>query len=288
VLNETQFTGRPLRELRLPEQTLVVAASRDSELMIPGGDDSINAGDEVLILSTVDKVPFVEKIFGRGRADGHKTVILGGGTVGTALARQLSGRAGSITVIERDWARCENLSRELDRTTVIYGDGTDAELLKEEGVGKAEVFAAVTGGDEQNIIAATLARDLGADRCIAKVSRAGYEGVCKHIGLDMARSPDRIVYREIIWALLPFGVLSVTPVLDGAAEFVEVAASSGSPVAGKLVVDAGFPPGSVLCALFDDGRFSIPHGSTQIRPGARAIVFCRKSVRQVIDGLFGA
>ncbi|HOA13284.1 MAG TPA: Trk system potassium transporter TrkA [Myxococcota bacterium] len=287
VQAETEHTGRPLRDLRLPEQTLVVALNRDGVLTIPRGDDSVRAGDEVLVLSSVDKIPFVERIFGRSKVAGHKTVILGGGTVGHALARQISGRASNITVIERDLDRCDFLSRELDRTTVIYGDGSDGDLLNEEGVGSAEVFAAVTGDDEKNIIAATLARALGAERCIAKVSRSGYESVCRHIGLEMVRSPDRIVCREIVRALLPYGVLSETPVMGGQAGFVEMAPSPGCPVEGRILQEAGFPPGAVLCGLFEGGRFSIPHGQTTIRSGSRAIIFCSREARPVIDRLFG-
>ncbi len=287
VGSATSFTGRPLRELRLPEHTLVVAISRDSNLTIPHGDDTVLPGDEILVLGRVEKMAEIERMFGRTRGPGRKTVILGGGTVGQALARQLSGVVPNIVVIERDRPRCEVLSRELDRVTVIHADGTDADVLMEEGIGSAEVFAAVTGGDERNIIAARLARDLGAARCIAMVSRSGFGSVCHHIGLEVVRSPDRIVLRELARALIPSGVVGVTPVMGGAAEFVEIAVAPESPVAGKLVSDAGFPTGSVLCALVEGGYFNIPHGCSEIRPGNRAIVFCLNSARPAIDAIFG-
>jgi len=283
----TAFTGRPLRELKLPDHTLVVAISRDSKLTIPCGDDAVLPGDEVLILGRVEKIPDIERMFGRVKVAGRKTVILGGGTVGQALARQLSGSVPNILVIEKDRPRCEAISRELDRVTVIHADGTDADVLMEEGIGSAEVFAAVTGGDERNIIAARLAKDLGAERCIAMVSRSGFGGVCHHIGLETVLSPDRIVLRELTRALMTSGVIGVTPVMDGAAEFVEIAVAVDSPLAGKLVADAGFPAGSVLCALVEGGDFDIPDGCSEIHAGARAIVFCMKDVRPAVDLLFG-
>lgn len=286
VGSATPFTNKPLKELRLPEHMLVVAINRESRLMIPCGDDAVLPGDEVLILGHVGKIATIERMFGRARVPGRKTVILGGGTVGQALARQLSGLVPNIVVIEKDRPRCEILSRDLDRVTVIHADGTDADVLMEEGVGSAEVFVAVTGGDERNIIVARLAKDLGASRCIAMVSRSGFGGVCRHIGLEVVRSPDKIVLRELVRALIPSGVIGVTPVMDGAAEFVEIAVSPDSPVAGKLVADAGFPAGSVLCALVEGADFNIPDGCSEIKAGARAIVFCHSSVRPAIDHMF--
>lgn len=286
VNNETAFTDKALKDLNLPSESLVVAIKRGPTLMIPGGDDSVRQGDEVLILGRVDKIAQLEKAFGRGKVAGRKTVILGGGTVGYVLARQLSGLVPNITMIEKDRPRCEFLSRELDSVTVIHGDGTDVDLLQEEGIGSAEIFAAVTGQDEKNIIAAKLARDLGAERCIAMVSRPDYTEVCKHLGLEVVLSPRKIVLREMVRALLPSGIISITPVMGDVAEFVEFAVSDRSLVAGKKLSAAGFPGGSVVCALLDGKEFKIPWGETEIQPGMRAIVFCHKAIRPRVDALF--
>ncbi|HNZ04354.1 MAG TPA: Trk system potassium transporter TrkA [Myxococcota bacterium] len=280
-----EYVGRPLRELRLPSHTLIVAVTRDSELVIPDGDYAVMPGDDVLLLSRVENIQAVERRFGAQGRKSRKTVILGGGTVGLAVARQLADLS-NIVVIEKDRPRCELISREVDRVTVIHADGTDAEIMLEEGVGTAEVFAAVTGGDERNIIAARLARDLGAARGIAMVSRSGFGPVCRHIGLETVRSPDQIVLREIVRALIPFGVIGSYPVLGGIAQFVELAVAPDSAVAGRTVAQAGFPSGSVVCALVDKDSFTIPDGHSVIVPGSRAIIFCRSEIRDVIDRMF--
>lgn len=287
VDRETDYTERPLSELTLPRECLIVAIKRGHTLMIPRGDDSVHIGDQILVLGRIDKIPELEEAFGRGRAAGRKSVILGGGTVGYVLARSLGGIVPDVTLIEKDYARCEFLSRELDNVAVIHGDGTDVDLLQEEGVGSAEVFAAVSGEDEKNIIAARLAKELGTERCIALVSRPDYTEVCQHLGLEAVMSPRRIVTREVMRAMMPGGgLIGVTPVMGGIAEFVEIAATESSPVAGKSLKSAGFPRGSVVCALMSGSTYVIPHGETVIEPGMRAIVFTQAAIRSRVESLF--
>lgn len=285
----SRFAGVPLSDVPLPSECLIVAIRRGNTLMIPRGDDAVHVGDEILVMGRTDRIAEVEAGFGRRRPAGARCVILGGGTVGLALARGLSAFLPDVTLIERDRDRCDFLSRELDRVTVVHGDGTDVDLLTDEGVGTAEVFAAVSGEDEKNIIAGRLAKELGAERCIALVSRNDYDPVCRQLGLEVVLSPRKLVAREVARATLPpGGVLGVTPVLGGAAEFVELSVTVRSRVAHKSLREAGFPRGAVVCSLVGDGGYAIPNGDTVIQPGMRAVVFTHATMRARIAELFQA
>lgn len=282
-----RFADVPLSDVPLPTECLIVAIRQDNTLMIPRGDDAARVGDEVFVMGRIDRIAEVEAGFGRRRPGGSRCVILGGGTVGLALARGLSAFLPDVTLIERDRDRCEWLSRELDRVSVVHGDGTDVDLLTDEGVAAADVFAAVSGEDERNIIAGRLAKELGADRCIALVARNDYEAVCRHLGLEVVLSPRKLVAREVTRTLLPpGGVLGITPVLGGAGEFVELSVSERSQVANKTLREAGIPRGAVVCSLVGSSGYSIPNGSTAIEPGMHVVVFTHATMRARVVELF--
>ena len=286
VNSETQHTEHPLSQLSMPWECLIVAIKRGRTLIIPRGDDSIHLGDEILIMGRTDQITQLEEAFGRGSASRTKSVLLGGGTVGFVLAKSLQGIVGDISLIEWDRERCEFLSRELESVEVVHGDGTDVDLLHEVGIDSCEVFAAVSGEDERNIIAARLVKELGVGRCIALVSRPDYGDVCRHLGLEVVLSPSLIVTREVVRALMPRGILGITPIMGGKAEFMEIIVGASSEVAGKTLMNAGFPRGSVVCALLDGREFTIPKGDTTIESGMRAIIFTLTSIRPKVEKLF--
>lgn len=287
VPRETPLAGTTLKDLPLPRGCLIVGILRDRTFMVPRGDDTVQGGDEILVIARIDHISQVESGFGLNRRGRGKTVILGGGTVGAILAKGLQGLVSDVTIIEHSRDRSDFLSKELEHTAVVLGDGTDVQLLKEEGVSSAEVFAAVSGEDEKNIIAARLAKELGADRCIALVSRPDYADVCAHLGLEVVLSPRNLVAREVRRAMMPpGGILGETPVMGGVAEFIEARATDRSRVAWQSLKEAGFPRGSVVCALYGDHGVTIPDGEAVIEPGMRAIVFCHASLRPRIEELF--
>ena len=272
VVDETLYTERPLRELELPWDCLIVAIKRKDKLLIPRGSDSIYVGDEVTVLARTDLMPDIAEALGRTAAARQSIVLLGGGTVGIALVRRLSGLEERITLIEKDRARCEELAQVLDGVTIIHGDATEIAVLAEQGIETCEVFAAVSGEDERNIIAARLAKELGASRSIALLSRRAYVDVCRHLGLEVAENPSRIAAREVVKELVPSPLVAVTPVLGGGA-FLEFTIGEGAPVAWKALRDVEFPKGSLVCALFDEDGFVFPRGDAILTPGSRTIVF---------------
>ncbi|GEM_PF-17129 len=287
VAGETGWTGRPLSERLFPEECLLVALRRQGELRIPQGPDAVLPGDEVLAVGTPEALAVLEERLGHPVRSRPRCLVMGGGTVGLVLCRHLEQVAESLVLIEREPERCQVLARELPRTTVLLGDGTDIELLREEAVGSLDVFAAVSGEDERNIIAARLAREMGARRAIALVSRPAYVEVCQHLGLEVAVSPRVLVAREVLRMVVTSGLVETSPVMGGAAELMEAVVSDRSRVARRTLREANLPRGVVVAGLVDSShRFRIPHGDSVLEPGFRAILFGRPTVRTQIQVLF--
>lgn len=287
VSARAKVVGTPLKDLRLPPQTVVAAIFRDEDLIVPGGNDAIHAGDEVLVVGRTENTLEVERVFGARRSRfGRRALLVGGGDLGVQVARALEEDDFHVTLFERDRARCEQLARELDHTVVLHADGTNSAVLEEEGVASADVFLAVSEEDELNLMASVLAKDLGAPRCIALVHRPDYASVCERLGIDATLSPRLTVAQQVLRYVRAGDVVSVTPVLDGRAEFVEFVASDQSRIAGKALHEAEFPRGAIVCAVLrPDGAF-VPRGDDRIQSGDQVMVFLREETRAGVERLF--
>jgi trk system potassium uptake protein TrkA len=197
--------------------------------------------------------------------------IAGGGRVGFYLARLLSREHQDVTVIESNPEQIEQIDYALDVSTVI-GDTSSILLLQSLGVGAADLFVAVTGNDETNLIAAATAKGLGAKQVVARVDRAIYiesnilyETV---LGVDYIISPDALASQEIANYIEQPGLLASEKFGRGLVHMQQIRVSKTPTTKGKTLKDV-VPPGSgVLLGLVDrDGESTIPHGNTIIEKG---------------------
>jgi len=149
---------------------LICAVQRGKEVYIPDGDFTIHEGDKLHIAATHKEIEnFFSKI-GNLKLQVKKVMICGGGRVGFYLARQLCTMGMQVKIIEKDEARCLELCEELPKVTVIHGNGTDHELLEEEGIAHADAFVSLTGIDEENIITSMYAKTKNVSKIVTKVN----------------------------------------------------------------------------------------------------------------------
>src|SRR5690606_29684720 len=163
----------------------VGAVVRDRELFVPGGADVLLPDDRVYLLGLPEEVEQASDQIVRGR-DARRVCIVGGGVVGELLARHLSA-AGQfeILLIEQDPERARELASELEGVSVVQGDGTDLDLLREEQVGTYDLFCAVSHEDEVNLMAGLLAKRAGVARTATLVHRPDYVDIYRQLGIDV-------------------------------------------------------------------------------------------------------
>jgi trk system potassium uptake protein TrkA len=287
VVMDAPIVARPLKELKLPDGAIIAAIRRNDELVIPHGNDSVLAGDEVLVAGRTANILEVEKLFTRKRTRAvRKAMIVGGDTIGAQLARSLQDDEFDVVLLERERSRCEELARQLERTVVLHGDGTNAALLEEEGVAQSDVFVAVSDEDEVNLSACLLARDLGARRCVALVHRQDYGNVCRRLGIDSTLSPRLTVAEQVLRCVREGQAVAVSEVFDGRALFLEFVVAADSRVAGKPLQDAQIPRGVLVVASYGAAGATVPRGDTVLQPGDQAVVFCTPEQRPAAEKVF--
>jgi trk system potassium uptake protein TrkA len=169
----------------------LVALYRQETLLTCEGDTRILPGDEIFLLADSEDIRQVMKAMHRSDAPVRRLMIAGGGKVGLRLARRLAAQVHvQVKLIERERKRCEYLAGQLpSETLVLQGDGTDEELLADENVDDMDMFLALTSDDEDNILAAMLAKRLGARRVMALINRRAYADLIQGSTIDIAISP---------------------------------------------------------------------------------------------------
>jgi len=222
------------RELVPHVDMRVVAVYRDDNLQDCRPDTRIHPGDEVFLLADRDQIRLALGAIHTLDEPVRRVMIAGAGQVGLRLARRLAGDY-QVKLIERDALRCEYLASQLPSDMlVLSGDATDEELLADEGVANTDLFLALTSDDEDNILAAMLAKRLGARRVLALINRRAYAELIQGSTIDIAVSPAHTVIGELLAHVRRGDVVAVHSLRRGAAEALEGIAR-GDTKTSKLV-----------------------------------------------------
>jgi len=215
-------------------------------------------------------------------------IIVGGGKVGTYLARALLTQKHEVLVIEKQARKAEWMANILENDITVVGDGCDPLVLQQAGIERADVVVADTGDDEDNLVVCIIARRHSKARCIARVNNPKNKPVFESI--DQAQPVITISSTELILDVINEHVnarnYSVITKLDaGNLELIKVVVSANASAKGKSIRNAGFPRSSIVVALEHEGEVVIPDGDTIVSAGDRVILMTRRETREEICGL---
>ena len=217
--------------------------------------------------------------------------IAGGGRVGFHLARLLSMEGHDVTVIETDQNQIEHIDYSLDVGT-LRGNATDVVVLKRANVGAADLFLAVTGEDEVNLIAATTAKGLGAKRVVARVHDAIYsESDILYetiLGIDYLLSPQALTAHEIATYIEHPGMVATESFGRGLLQMRQVRVSRTPLAPGQTLKDMALPHGVLIGVISRNGTLEIPHGGSTLREHDLVTLVGQKDKMQQVQSLFQA
>ena len=194
------LVNRELKSIKsdMPDtDTFVPAIYRKGKPLIPDGKTIIKENDEIYFLAAENDIDGVVQEMRLQKTSSSRIMIVGGGKIGSALAQALE-EDYKIKVIDPDKDRCEHLSRQLNRTIVLKGEGSDEELLKSENIENIDIFCALTNDDETNIMSAFLAKKLGAKKTIIIVNNYTYINILPKNFVDIALSPQRLTVSMVL------------------------------------------------------------------------------------------
>lgn len=272
------MVGEPIHRLRdhLPDiETRVAAIYRHDTSVPPEGDTRLLAGDEVFFLARKGDIRRVMSVMRPLDKPYRRIMIAGGGNIGGALAAKLEGDY-QVKLISHNPRRARELSASLDRSIVLSGSASDTELLEEENIEDMDVFLALTNDDEDNILAAMLAKRLGARRAMCIVNRTEYVDLIEMGTIDIALSPHQITIGEVLTHLRRGDVVSVHSLRRGAAEAIEVIArgdETTSRVVGRRIDALDLPRGTTIGAILRDEELLIAHHDTVIHSDDHVVLF---------------
>jgi trk system potassium uptake protein TrkA len=288
------LVGKELRTLRehLPDTDARVAAIyRDGRLIPVAGDTVIAEEDEIFFVAASDDLRRVMAELRRGEDPVRRLVIAGGGNIGFRLARTLE-KTNQVKLIERDARRAHRVSEMLRNTIVLNGDAADEELLIEENIDSADVFAALTNSEEANVLSAMLAKRLGARRVMALVNRPSYGELMENRNIDIVLSPQTITIGSLLAHVRRGDVVRVHSLRRGAAEAMEAVVhgtADSSRVIGRRIEEVPLPEGASIVAVVRGEQVIMAHHDTRINNEDHVIVFLadRRHV-EAVERLFQA
>jgi len=277
--------GRALRDVELPENSLIVGVVRGGEALVPRGDTVLERRDHVLLISGRRQISEAVGVLATNTAPVREVTIYGGGRIGLRLALSLERAGMSVRVIERDEGRARYVASQLRKGFVLHDEGISRDFLLQEGVDRTDAFVAVTGDDRANLLAAMYARQLGARMTIAGISRGEFAPLAEALGVDLTISPRMLAAEAILRFVRKGEVLNVALLASGA-EMIELRVPERCRVAGRPLSEVGFPEGAIVGALLRDGDVVIPTGQEILRAGDDAVVFTVESAVEEVENLF--
>ena len=291
ITHDSWLVGKSMLELDQsspPQNSLIVMIFRGHRVIVPSGNDRLLAGDHVYVVIPDGALPQLFDFMGIPKVQKFQRVfIVGGKQIGIEVALQLEKIGVQVKLFERNLARCEKISTLVENTVVVHADGTDQSTLLEENIEGIDAYMALTGGDEDNIIASLLSKRLGAQKAIALVNRLDILPMAQLLGINSIFSSRLSLVDRILQFVRKGHVLSVTTFRQEEAEAIELIATSGSKFVGKPLKDVHLPSGSKVGAIVrPSGEIIVPRGNAVIQPSDRVILFSLEALIPQLESAF--
>jgi len=262
---------------RLNCDILICGVERGEQAFIPGGNFELRSGDLVSFVATPNNAADFFRKIGVKTNSVKDTLIIGGGDTSYYLATLLMQSGIKVKIIEQSMQRCEELCTLLPKATIINGDGTDTDLLEEEGLSRYESVVALTNIDEENIMLSLFAATQTSGKTVTKINRITYDNVIGGLGLDTIINPNNIAAENIVRFVrakekgLGANIQTMHLILDGKAEALELTVDEHSPLAGKTLLELSLKDNVLLACINRQGKIIIPRGKDAVMPGDAVI-----------------
>ena len=279
VSEDSPLVGLPLKKLGsvFKEKVLICAAQRDDKAIIPTGDFVIQAGDRLFVTATMKHISLFFKHLGWNR-QAKDAIIVGGSTTAYYLCKELDKIGIHAKLIEKDAQKAAMFSEDFKKINVILGDGTDQELLLEEGLATTDAFVALANMDEQNIIMSMFAMSQDVPKVITKIDQLGYYDMLQKSGIYSAVSTktsttDRIIrFVRLIGNAQGSTVKRVFHIIDDTTEILEFEAKENFKRFDIPIQKLNLKKHLLVAGIIRKGELITPSGQDVIKLGDNVII----------------
>ncbi|MFC1804349.1 potassium channel family protein [Candidatus Omnitrophota bacterium] len=215
-------------------------------------------------------------------------VIVGAGNVGYFLAKRLLADNHTVCIVDKNRETCERVAKDLE-VLVINGDGCDPHILEEAGIKRAEVLAAVTSEDEDNLIVCQLGKEMfKVQRTVGRVNEPDNEHTFSELGVDVPVDTTEIIAKIIEEEVSFSDFVNLMSFKRGKLAIVRIDLPKESPVIDKEVKDIKLPPDSVLVSIVRKNLVIVPKGDTKLMLGDDIVALTQiGNEPQLMDVLVG-
>lgn len=221
-----------------------------------------------------------------------KIVIAGAGSVGRYMAEQLSSTGNQVTLIDSDANAISRIN--VSGVTTTVGDACEIDTLAKAGLADADVVAAVTGDDEDNLVISLLAKqEFAVPRVVARVNNPNNEWMFNEMwGVDVSVSTPHLLTAMVEEAVSVGSLVRIMKFEHGKAQLAEVTLAEGSPAVNCRISDLGLPRETTIVAIMRDGHVVAPQADTPLHQGDEVVVLmtgdCETDVRRILIGVSGS
>ena len=254
-------------------------------MIIPHGNDQLLPLDNVYFLGNPDSLKEISAHSpAKFQRQTRKALLIGAGRTGQTLAPMLEKQGISVKVIEKQEIRCQEMSKKLKKGLVLLGDGTDMDLLTQEGVSEADTVICTTKDERLNLMMALLAKHLGAGQTIVRVTQTSYISLMQQVGIDIVLSTRLLAASEVLGFVRSGNVVSVSLLEEASVQAIELILPRDSKVNGVPLMEAHLPSACLVGAYVRQGKAYIPDGHSILQTGDNVILIVEtEQAAQVIS-----
>lgn len=266
---------------------IALKRARSHATLIPRGDTVFKVGDLVYFVTTPQGVEELQELSAVQNTPVKEVMILGASKIGVATSKNLSeNKHLNVKLIESSKSRAVQVAEELPQTMIIHGDGTNIELLEEEGIADTDVFIALTGHTDTNIISSLVAKSKGVSKTIAAVENMDYFELSHAIGIDTIINEKLLAADKIFRYIRKGKVIAMNKLNMLNAELLEFEVKINSNICGKYLKKLKIPRNAIIAGVIRQGVGYIALGDFKIEVEDRVLVCCVQSSIHDVERLF--
>ena len=259
---------------------LVAAILRRNEIIIPGGAVRVHTGDRLKIILELKSVKDIFKKLNIRKKAVKSVLMVGCGTSGYYLAKELEPLGYSVKILEKDKERCIELLKLFPKAQVVCADAVDTRTLEQEGIRRMDACISMTGDDRTNLVVSLFARSEGVGQVIAKINEMGYEQLLKKTDINICVSPSSVIAEKLLKIIRNLAssdrssIQKLYRIADGKAEAIAFEATKDC---GRINIAFRAPEfrlkkGILIAAIIRGKEIIIPDGNSSIQAGDIVVV----------------